>query len=204
MRIKKPKGRRFTQEDKVLVLALYKRSPSGYRLMHSLLILPSITTVKRHCSRIELDTGINDNITKLLKETTSSMQNEKEKVSLLMWDEASLKANLWYSYEKDKIIGFEDFGRRRTSKFADHILVFMIRGLEKNTKFPLSYYFCNAQTTYAQLIECTTENVQLINGCGLELVATVCDQGSSNMKAIKELRKEYEMKCLQNNLESCN
>lgn len=54
-----------------------------------------------------------------------------------MWDETFLSCELSYDAKKDKIIGFEDFGNRRTNKFADHVLVFMIRGLNRNYKIPL-------------------------------------------------------------------
>ena len=42
---------------------------------------------------------------------------------------------------------------------------------------------------------CIKENVKLLKDTGLELVATVCDQGTSNVKAIKELRRQYEENC---------
>lgn len=61
-----------------------------------------------------------------------------------MWDETFLKTELNYDYKKDKIIGFEDFGNQKTSDFADHVLVFMARGLYRNTKLPISYYFCKS------------------------------------------------------------
>ena len=128
--------------------------------------------------KIELDTGINSNVAELLTHCVTGMKDERQKVQLLIWDEAFLKAHIWYDYKKDKIIGFEEFGNRRTSNFADHILTFMIRGLLTNTKLPLSYYFCNAQTSYCQLMACIKENVKLLKDTGLQLVATVCDQGT--------------------------
>ena len=47
-------GRRFTEEDKNLALSFYKASPSAYRVMTALLVLPSITTIKRHLGNTEL------------------------------------------------------------------------------------------------------------------------------------------------------
>ena len=148
---KKSHGRRFTIDDKLIALSFYKHSPSTCKFMYNILILPSVTTVKRQLSKIDLDTGINSNVAELLKKCVTGMKDQRQKVLLLMWDKAFLKAHIWYDYKKDKIIGFEDFGNRRTSNFADHILVFMIRELLMNTKFPLSYYFCNTQTSYGQL-----------------------------------------------------
>lgn len=193
-------GRRFTEEEKSIGLALYKHSPSTYRYMCEIMILPSVTTIKRHLSNIELDTGINSNIADLLKECSSKITDSLEKVHLLMWDETFLRTQLWYDCKKDKIIGFEDFGNRRTSKFADHTLVFMTRSPKTNSKLPISYYFCNAQTKSDQLLCCIKENLQLMKDAGFDVIATVCDQGTSNVKAIKLLREEYERNCYRNEI----
>lgn len=74
---KEPKARRFTEAEKDIGLALYKRSPTSYRYLCSLITLPSVATVKRTLSHIELDTGINSNVLELLKECTAKMTNEK-------------------------------------------------------------------------------------------------------------------------------
>ena len=71
---KKSHGRRFTTDDKLMALSFYKHSPSTYRFMHNILILPSITTVKRQLSKIELDTGINSNVAKLLTHCVTGMK----------------------------------------------------------------------------------------------------------------------------------
>lgn len=105
------------------------------------------------------------------------MNNEKDKLYVLMWDEMSLQANLQYDQSNDKIIGFEDWGHRRTSLIADHVLVFMARGILNGWKIPLSYNFCNSQTKSAQLIRCLKEIVKELTRAGLTIVATVCDQG---------------------------
>lgn len=134
--------------------------------MSEIFILHSVSAVKRHLSKIELDTGINSNIKDLLKECASNIKDNREKVQLLMWDETFLQRQLWYDHKKDKIIGFEDFGNRRTSKFVDHALVFMARSLEKNSKLLLSYYFCSAQTKSDQLTCCIKENILLMTDSG--------------------------------------
>ena len=96
------------------------------------MVLSSITTIKRHLGNIELDTGVNSNATAVLEAAAKQLHNEKDKAMVLMFDETSLKAHIWYDYKKDKIIGFKDFGQRRRHFFADHILTFMIRGLYTN------------------------------------------------------------------------
>ncbi|XP_033225679.1 uncharacterized protein LOC117178359 [Belonocnema kinseyi] len=119
-------GRRFTNKEKNLALSFYKQSPALYLLMKSLLILSSVTCVKRQLSKIELDTGINSNVAEVLRAAAEEMQDDKENTLVLMWDEAFLSSHIWYDMNKDKIMGFEDFGNKRTSFFTDHILTFMI------------------------------------------------------------------------------
>ena len=107
------------------------------------------------------------------------MTNPLEKVCLLMWDEVSLKLMLQYSAEKDKVVG---------RKYADHALVFMLKEINRGWKIPLSYNFCASQTKSDQLAWCIKEVVRAVTEAGLTVVATICDQGSSNMKAIKSLQ----------------
>lgn len=111
----------------------------------------------------------------------------KDKVCLLMWDEISIQPSVTYNTRKDIIYGLEDWGNNRTSKIADHALTFMLRGLHSGWKMPISYGFCCKQTCTAQLIRCIKEHICKINNAGFHIVTTVCDQGSSNVAAIKEL-----------------
>lgn len=45
------------------------------------------------------------------------------------------------------IDGFVDSGTYKTQNLADHALVFMIRGIRKKYKQPISYSFCQAGAT---------------------------------------------------------
>lgn len=56
---KKPKGRRFTIDDKVLALTMYKKSPKAYSLLYKYFTLPSSKAMKRLLSQIKLYPGIN-------------------------------------------------------------------------------------------------------------------------------------------------
>lgn len=59
---------------------------------------------------------------------------------------------------------------------------------------PISYSFCSKQTNTAQLMRCIKEHVRKINNTGFNIIATVCDQGSSNVAAIKELLQQTNIK----------
>ncbi|XP_076283987.1 uncharacterized protein LOC143210733 [Lasioglossum baleicum] len=73
---------------------------------------------------------------------------------------------MWTHVNSDKIIGFEDWGTRRTSRFADHALVFMLRGLYSGWKMPISYDYCEGQTKTPQLIQCIKNIVKALKKTG--------------------------------------
>lgn len=192
-------GRRFTDEQKTISLTLFKKSRKGYLFLSSLITLPSIKTLRRHERAVRLHTGINRNVN-LVRNTVEKMEDEKEKVCEVMWDEFGVQPHVHYDSKEDKIIGFEDFGNRRTSKFANHVLVFMIRGFQSDWKMPVSHYFCHSGTTWQQLSVCIKENIKAIKETGLNLILCICDLGSSNIKALKELKAQYDNECLMKNV----
>ncbi|XP_076663559.1 uncharacterized protein LOC143366382 [Andrena cerasifolii] len=79
-----------------------------------------------------------------------------------MWDEVPLMLNVQYCAEKDKLVGRKDWGTNHTSKYAEHALVFMLRGIKTGWKTPVTYNFWTAQTTYEQLIHCIKEVVRAV------------------------------------------
>jgi len=143
--------------------------------------------------KIPVFPGLNPFILKHLKSIAQKM-SMKEKVCILSWDEVAIQSHLTYDIQKDIICGLEDWGNHRTGKFADHALVFLLRGLNSGWKMPISYNFCSKQTNTAQLIRCIKEHISEIQKPGFQIVATVCDQGSSNVAAIKELLLRTAMK----------
>lgn len=59
---------------------------------------------------------------------------------------------------------------------------------------PVSYNFCAKATNTSQLIRCIKEHISKISKAGFLIVATVCDQGTSNVAAIKHLLYHTDMK----------
>ena len=128
---------------------------------------------------------------------------KKDKVCFLLWDEVSLQPQLHYDEKEDKIMGFEDWGNGRTNRFADHALVFMLRGINRNWKIPLSYNFCKACANSAQLMRCIKELVTAIKASGFKVVAMVCDQGQANAACINNLLQERRSLCIKENRFFC-
>ncbi|XP_011684313.1 PREDICTED: uncharacterized protein LOC105447804 [Wasmannia auropunctata] len=185
----------------LLTTNAYRRDPSaqgqimgnkGHNLRNIFNEIPSIQTLQLVLHKIPLSPGLNPFILKHLKSIALKMPI-KDKVCILIWDEVSIQPKLTYDIRKDIICGLEDWGNNRTGKIADHALVFMLRGLNSGWKMPISYNFCSKQTNTAQLIRCIKEHVKEIVNTGFHIVATVCDQGSSNVAAIKELLLRTDM-----------
>lgn len=86
---KKPIGRRFSFEDKVLALALFKQSGKGYKLLSKLFALPSWKTLTSLMNKVCLKPGINTSIYRHSKRTSSKLK-ANEKYCTLMFDEMAL------------------------------------------------------------------------------------------------------------------
>jgi len=78
----------------------------------------------------------------------------------------------------------------------------MIRGIRKKYKQPICFYFVKGTTKTHQLVKCIEEVVQNILSTGLNIVATVSDQGSTNVAAINVLMEKTHQICLEKKIEN--
>ncbi|KAL0818773.1 hypothetical protein ABMA28_008100 [Loxostege sticticalis] len=91
-----------------------------------------------------------------------------------MFDEMSINPQVHYEANSDTLKGFATIGTQ--NNIADHALTFMVKGIKKNYKQPVTNYF--------------TQNLNKIDKkkiTGLRVVATVCDQRAVNVGAIESL-----------------
>jgi hypothetical protein len=84
----KPKGRRWSLEDKLLAISLLKHSPKCYTFLHSLLPLPSRQSLQTILNTVHFRTGINAHVFNTLKCTLQTM-SDADRVCCLMFDEMS-------------------------------------------------------------------------------------------------------------------
>lgn len=180
-------NRRFTLDEKIAALSIMKQSSKCYQYLTQVFNLPSIRTLWSILHRINIHPGPVNFINNRLKKQVKLMK-EKDKVCLLMWGEMLLQSHLDYDIRNKYIIGFEDFGNKRKARFADHVLVFMIRGIQNGWKFPLTYYFCDGTAKTDQLIKWIVEVTKIVIDSGLYLVAFICNEGKSNRAAINKLK----------------
>lgn len=195
---KKPKGRRFTLNEKILALSLYKPSPKAYRLLSQICALPSRRTLQNILETVDLKSGINEKIFADLQQKVNKMP-AKHKFCSLLFHEMAIGSNISYNKTRDNINGFVDNGSKRKLIFSDHVLVFMLRGVVKKYKQPLAYTFCSGTTKTADLKFQLKNIIEKVQSTGLHIVATICDQGVTNLAAINRLLEETKAKYLRNN-----
>lgn len=170
-------------------ISIYKRSPSTYKFLSKYLFCPSSSILNKQLQQIPFDTGCNKIIIQYLKLLATEI-DPQDLTCILIWDEISIQPAMHYDKKTDKIIGFEDWGNRRTRKFADHCIVFYMRCLASGNHMPIGYGYCRASTNSMQLSKCIKEWLTILIQCGFKPVATVCDQGGTNIAAINSLIKD--------------
>lgn len=185
-----PKGQRWSSKNKISALAIFKRSPKTYKYLSNLIPLPSIKTLQNLLKKIPVTTGNNravlNHLTKIAQGKTV-----KENTCILMFDEVALKPCLIYNESLDEVEGFEDYGHSdRNNKVADKALVFMVQGLYKKFKQPLAFYFVKGTVSSQKLASIIKITVKAIEDTGFRVVSTVCDQGPTNIGALKILAGE--------------
>ncbi|KAJ3658675.1 hypothetical protein Zmor_010400 [Zophobas morio] len=104
---KKSRGRRFSLEEKILSLTMYKQSPKAYRLLQKLFTLPARKTLTSLLQKVVLNTGLNMGLFKNLKTKVERIPLNQRYCSLI-FDEMSIMPSLQYDEHQDRIIGFQD------------------------------------------------------------------------------------------------
>lgn len=72
----KPRGRKYSLEEKILALTVFKQSPKAYNLMKNIFTLPSKRTLQNLLSCIEIGTGIQKDIIERLTEYVKKLPIE--------------------------------------------------------------------------------------------------------------------------------
>ncbi|XP_063361838.1 uncharacterized protein LOC134650837 [Cydia amplana] len=185
---KKRKGRRFTDEEKMISLAIMKQSPKGYRFLQQIFILPSRNTLNKLTSTLNVQPGINVQIFDAIKDQVKNWTENKKYCSII-FDEVKLEPGLDYQKGMDHINGFVHLNKK-TNNFADHALAFMVRGAIHKWQQPVAYYFCEGATKNEELRVILKTLIGAVIDTGLIPVAVISDQGQSFQSALKGLMEE--------------
>lgn len=186
---KKPRGRRFSLDDKIFALSICRRGPKVYKLLLTMFALPRKRTLMKMLEKIPFNVGVNPAIMTSLQKAVQKLSNPN-KMCTLMFDEVFLDAGLTYNIKNDQVDGFHDTGLERKLQFADHAFVMMLRGVRKCWKQPICYYFVANGLSAAMIQRELKTTIRKLQEIGLTVMATVCDQACSNIAGINMLIKE--------------
>lgn len=133
------------------------------------------------------------------------MKNKLDRYCTVIFDEISLSSGLQYMPCTDQVIGVQDLGNgNRSPLFADKALVFMVRGVRKSFKQPVSYMLANNSVKSVNLSIAIRDVIIAVQSTGLKVVAIICDQAQTNESAINILMKETEDSYLRLNIQKKN
>jgi hypothetical protein len=133
-----------------------------------------------------IDAGINEALFDNLKANVRQSR-EQERNCILLFDEVSLEPHIDVNRKTHGFDAFVHTGLQQSNIIADHALVFMIRGLSGKWKKPLMFTFCRGTTPAANLMAHIRNVIHHCEEAGLRIVASVSDQGATNVSAVNQL-----------------
>nr|XP_012235484.1 PREDICTED: uncharacterized protein LOC105679802 [Linepithema humile] len=160
--------------------------------------MPRSKVWQQNSQEVLLKPGICKIIRQHLRNKAYTM-NWREKYCILIWDNTVLAPHIKYDSLNDIIIGFEDLGNRRSNKFANCALIFMLHGLKSDWRLPIWFGYYENRIKTSQLVKCIKDIVKMVTRGGFRIVATVCKQSPANVAAINFLLRDTQRrKCLVN------
>jgi DNA transposase THAP9 len=189
----KRKGRRYLENDKTFALALYYCSPKAYRFLRKNFCLPTIRSLRRWLQGMQVSPGLNDNVLAMLK-LKSQLLSTSDRIVSIVFDEMSLKELVAYDARADQFHGFVELGdveekldHKTATAFTNQALVVMMRGIKKNFKQVLGYYFTKDAASAEALKKILINVIKKITEAGFIPKVVVCDQAVGNVKLRKLL-----------------
>ena len=174
-------------------LAIYAKSPAAYNELRNsgILILPSQRTLRDYKNAIKPKQGFNPEVIEELKEATHKLFDIQRYVCMT-FDEMKIQAGLVFDKHSGELIGYTDLGNPdvnysclEKTEIASHVLVFYIRGLASDLKFPLANFATKGVISY-QLVPIFWKAVAVLElTCNLWVVAATSDGASPNRKFYK-------------------
>lgn len=108
MQPQKPRDRRFTVDDKIFALSLFKQSGKAYSTLSKVFALPSRKLINDLLKKVPFETGINKRIFEHLKGSVKKLKNKLGRFCTVIFDEVSISTSLQFNESSGKIMGFEN------------------------------------------------------------------------------------------------
>ncbi|KAK3923596.1 DNA transposase [Frankliniella fusca] len=142
-------------------------------------------------SHIEFETGQNATYLNHLQNVIKNF-SPSERACVLMWDETQIRKSVHYNEGKDCIEGTVNHGDGIYYRdIANKALVFMVRSITKSWKQSVAYYLSEGELPAEKLKDLIVGVIVSLQEIGLDVRASVSDQGGNNRAAIRCLRKQF-------------
>lgn len=185
---KHPRGRRYTVDEKVLVLTVAKGGSRAVAALEKQMIVPSHQTSARLLRNVTLTTGFNDRLLGAVKKFVDVQPTPQDRCFILTWDEMSLNKSVCWNSRHKLFQGLEDFGSLgRSPNVCNSALILQIQGVKKRVKIPVAYVLAHKSTPAKVLAKLVTETILRLHHLGARVIAGVCDQAGTNRKCMELL-----------------
>ena len=183
----RPKGRRYSDNEMMMALALHYQGARSYRHLRSIFYLPHPRQLRKRIEHIQMLPGFQDVVINLLGEKVKNT-TDADKLVVLSMDEMTVRKKLVYLRGEDYVEGFEDLGEMgKTARVADQALVLMVRGVKQAWKQPIGFFYSAGPTPASVLEHLVKSAIRKLRKAGMEVAATVCDMGKPNQDLLKRL-----------------
>ncbi|XP_045778266.1 uncharacterized protein LOC123876151 [Maniola jurtina] len=184
--------RTFSDREKLIALGLYKKNPRVYRLLSKIIVIPPCHVLHKLTSKVGRETGLNKKVYSKLKRRVQRMA-QTERLCSLLFDEVTISPTLNRKERQDVLVNNKN--KKIKSDLANHTIVFMIRLIFKKQNQPIAYKFSCQRISKDELKIIIRNIISDLQGCGLNVMATICDQDTRNIgaidKLIMETKEEY-------------
>ena len=161
--------------------------------------LPSEHTLCDYTHLIKSTTGIQPEVnSELVREAKVSSLQEWQKFIIVTFDGVKIKEDIVYDKNSGEIIGFVDLGQVNNQltaladrigsnidcvlkPVADHMLLFMVRGVFTDLEFTYAQY-ATQTATGTEIFVITWDVKHNLECCDMKFIALSCDGASLNQK----------------------
>lgn len=186
---RKQRGARYSDKMRNMAIILHYCSSKAYRQMRRFFSLPSVGTINRWLSRLQIKDGYSTTVLKLLKFRVAGLP-EDEKLVTIFIDEMSVSQRLTYfaNSQPDYFMGFPTKVGRESTNFnqrASSALTIMVKSIKSGFKQAIGYFFYPSFQNTNRLRIIVDKGLKLIAKTGLIPKLLVCDQNSTNRSLLK-------------------
>lgn len=149
--------------------------------------LPGVKTVKNWFANSDIrgEPGMQDDHIERLKRIAEDYKEKsgREIICSLVFDEMNMRQQECFSLHQLDYVGYVTYGddpQKETKTIAKQAIVFMLKGINVNFEYPISYYLI-ASLKYDQRAKLLTDVISTVSRCGIRIFNITFDGYGSNV-----------------------